>query len=549
MIRVLSTDVAAKIAAGEVIERPASVVKELVENAIDAGASRIDVDIAGGGVDHILVADDGVGIPSAEVGLAFQRHATSKLTSVEDLARVTTLGFRGEALPSIAAVADVCMVTRHASEAMGTEVLVSGGRVLSQEPAAREPGTTITVRDLFARLPVRRKFLRSRSAETSQVVQWVSQFCLAYPSIRFSLKSEGRELLGTAGRGDLRDAVAEVLGPEVARHMVPAEESLGPEVDGRTEVRVRVSGLVGDPSLHRPSRAGISIFVNGRWVRNRSLSHAVEEAYSTLVPTGRFPVVVLDVRVPPEDLDVNVHPQKTEIKFLRESLVYRCVQMAIRSALRSVVGFRWESDSSLDEDLRYGRGLARGADEGLVVLGQAARTYIIAEGNAGLYLIDQHAAHERVLLEQLRASMARQDSSQLLLQPAVVELDLRQASALADRLDDLRALGYMVEEFGPRSLLVRGVPAALAERDPLKALCEAADALADETSQQDWRERLSVLLSCKTAIRAGDVLSVEEMRALIGRLREAELCDTCSHGRPTAILLTHSQLEKEFGRR
>lgn len=549
MIRVLSSEVAAKIAAGEVIERPASVVKELVENAIDAGARKIDVDIAGGGVDHILVADDGVGIPSAEVGLAFQRHATSKLRSVEDLARVTTLGFRGEALPSIAAVAEVSMVTRHSAEPMGTEVLLSGGRVVSQKPAAREPGTTITVRDLFARLPVRRKFLRSRSAETSHVVQWVSQFCLAYPSVRFTLRSDGRELLSTAGRGDLRDAAAEVLGPDVARQMVQAEESAGMDVDGRREVRVRVSGLVGEPSLHRPSRSGISIFVNGRWVRNRSLSHAVEEAYSTLVPTGRFPVVVLDVRVPSEDLDVNVHPQKTEVKLLRESLVYRCVQMAIRGALRSVAGLRWGGEPGLDDSPQNGHGLARGAGEGLVVLGQAARTYIIAEGEAGLYLVDQHAAHERVLLEQLRASIARQDSSQLLLQPEVVELGLRQATALASRLDDLRALGFIVEEFGPRSLLVRGVPAALAERDPLKALCEAAGALADEAPQQDWRERLSVLLSCKTAVKAGDVLSVEEMRALIGRLREAELCDTCSHGRPTAILLTHTQLEKEFGRR
>ncbi len=544
-IRVMDPHLAAKIAAGEVIERPASVVKELVENALDAGARHVQVEIEGGGADRLLIADDGHGIAADEVELAFRRHATSKLRQESDLNALSTLGFRGEALPSIAAVADVVCSTRASSEAVGTELRIEAG-ALEQQPRARQPGTTMLVEGLFERFPARRKFLRARSAEAAACVAIVTPLALAFPDVQFTVLVDGREALRTPGNGVLRDAAVAVLGADAANNLIDLPLTT---LDGdRGEPVVAVSGVCAAGSYHRAGRSGVIVLVNHRPVVNRTLSFAVVEAYGSLVPVGRQPVAIVDVQVPPAEVDFNVHPSKLEVKLLRERAVYAGIQRALRAALATD---QWPvSTWSAGEDGASGEAL-----RDLRVLGQAGRTYVIAEGGAGLYLVDQHAAHERVLLETLSAALAGQVEQQLLLEPLVLDVPPEVVHLAVEAAADLAGLGFELEPFGPGQLLVRGVPGVLAERQPQRVLQESLSALASNSHgllvepHASWAERLAIVLACKSAVRAGDVLAVPEMESLLRRLGEAALCRTCAHGRPTAILLSHAQLAREFGRR
>jgi DNA mismatch repair protein MutL len=593
-IRVLPPSVAARIAAGEVVERPASVAKELVENALDAGARRVTVEAEGGGVTLLRVADDGCGVPAAEAPLAFARHATSKLADLEDLGRLTTFGFRGEALPSIAAVAEVSFLTRPADCAAGTLLRLRRGQLVEQRPAARAPGTTVTVEDLFGELPARRKFLKARGTEAGHVAQLLTQLALGRPDVRCELRIDGRQVLLTPGRGDAREALAAVYGPAAARAMLELADSTSDDPPTQPSAlsihhsslithhsAIRVAGYVGPPELHRGTRGGMTLFVNGRLVYSRSLLYAVEEAYHTLLPVGRHPLALLWIEVPPAEIDVNVHPTKQEVRFLRERAVFAAVQRAVRAAVGATAsipvvsgvsspagaaaspapGEAGAADGSAPPPAADApRGLWDGVDLPAVVsppprlaqlrvLGQVGLTYITAEGDAGLYLVDQHAAHERVLLEQLRRNAARRDRVQYLLEPQAVELSPTQAEALRGRGADLAELGFVVEDFGLRTLLLRAIPAALKPTTIARVLQETLDGLAEEGDAADWREQLCLLFACKTAVKAGQLLSHEEMRALLEQLDEAELGRTCAHGRPTAVLLTHGQLEREFGRR
>jgi DNA mismatch repair protein MutL len=541
VIRRLSPAVAARIAAGEVVERPASVVKELVENALDAGATRITVDIEGGGLTLVRVSDDGHGIEPGDLAVAFERHATSKLTSDYDLDRIATLGFRGEALPSIASVADVEVLTRIGAEPHAWSVTVRGGIVGEPMPATRTVGTTMSVVGLFADLPARRKFLRGRSGENGQIVSLVANLALGAPTVAVLLRLDGRRAIETSGDGDLPATVAAVHGRGVRDFLVEIEPDEG---DGD---RVEVAGCLGWGEATLPTRAGLTLLVNGRWVQSRALGYAVDEAYRTLIQVGRFPIAVLRLTVPPGDVDVNVHPRKSEVRLLHERAAFGAIQRAIRRTLAGLAGPRTttllESDGSgQSEDATLGW------TRGVRVLGQAGSTYIIAEGAAGIYLVDQHAAHERILFEQLSAAQAHGESQQALLEPAVVELPPRISVAVRGHLDALQGTGFEVEPFGDDALLVRAVPAALSGRNALDVLLRALNALADEAPTTDWRERLAILFACHSAVRAGDVLSAEEMAALVEQLGEADLCQACSHGRPTAILLSHHQLAREFGR-
>jgi DNA mismatch repair protein MutL len=563
-IRILPPIVAARIAAGEVVERPASVAKELLENALDAGARRVAVEVVDGGVTLLRVADDGCGVPAAEAPLAFARHATSKLVDLEDLARLTTLGFRGEALPSIASVAEVGFLTRAREEPTATLLRLRYGELVEQRRAARAPGTTVTVEDLFGAQPARRKFLKARATEAGHVAQVTTQLALARPDVAFALALDGRPALTTPGGGDARAALAAVYGAEVAAALLELPAAAASD-DG-----VRVRGYVSPSGLHRGTRGAITLVVNGRVVSARALLHALEEAYHTLLPVGRHPLALLWIAVPPSELDVNVHPTKQEVRFLREravcAAVYRAVQAAV-GASRAIPVVRaleppapeppapvvpataapaplWEPAPP-----EAAQPTARPRLGGLRVLGQVALTYITAEGAAGLYLIDQHAAHERVLLEQLRRTRPGGEQVQYLLEPQVVELTAAQAAALHGHLADLAALGFVVEAFGPRALLLRAIPAALRPTTIARVLQETCEALAHEAPATDWREAVCLLLACKTAVKAGQLLTLEEMRALLEQLDEAELGQTCAHGRPTALLLTHGQLEREFGRR
>jgi DNA mismatch repair protein MutL len=547
-IQVMDPHLAAKIAAGEVIERPASVVKELVENALDAGARHVRVEIEGGGAERILVADDGHGIAADEVELAFRRHATSKLRTETDLNALATLGFRGEALPSIAAVADVTCSTRCSGETVGMELRVEIG-ALSHGPVARSVGTTMTVEGLFGRFPARRKFLRARMAEAAACVQSVAPLALGYPEVQFTVLTDGREALLTPGDGDLRSTLVALLGADASDHLIEVPATTLEDESRRTVVEA--GGVCADGSYNRSGRSGVTVLVNRRPVQNRTLSYAVVEAYGSLVPIGRQPVAVVDLRVPPDEVDFNVHPSKLEVKLLRERAVYAAIQRALRAAL---AGSDWPVASWGSDDSKSGFDGSELLRE-LRVLGQAGKTYIIAEGASGVYLVDQHAAHERVLLESLRSAFAGRPEQQLLLEPLVLDVPASAVALASQAADELQQLGFALESFGPRQVLVRGVPALIVDRQPQRVVQETLVTLATNThglvieQHASWVERLALVLACKSAVRAGDELAQPEMESLLRRLSEATLCRTCAHGRPTAILLSHAQLEKEFGRR
>ncbi|HIC93054.1 MAG TPA: DNA mismatch repair endonuclease MutL [Anaerolineae bacterium] len=582
-IRVLPPEVAAKIAAGEVVERPASVVKELIENAIDAGATEIKIEVRQGGRRLIRVIDDGVGIPADEVELAFARYSTSKLTSVDDLARIGTLGFRGEALASIAAVSQLTMVTRCADEAVGTKVRLEGGTIVQRQKKGCPRGTVVTVENLFYNVPARLKHLRSQATERRHIDDLVYRYAMAFPELRFTLLNDGRITFQSTGSGNLFDVLIKVYGLEIARQMLKIEREMkeGPSFPSSPSSPL-VHGYISPPSLHRANRHHLTFFVNRRWVQDRMLSYAVSEAYHTLLPTGRYPIVVLNIELDPAAVDVNVHPTKREVKFLRSEEVFAAVQKAVRRALvegapiptvaiqptpewgrrRKLVEVgtrrgRWALEVQRTAEVEEPQPLEPGPPSfelaklpPLRVLGQMAQAYIVAEGPEGMYLIDQHAAHERVLYERLKAERAKMAvTSQALLEPLTIELSPQQAEALEESLDALASLGFDIEPFGGATFLVRAVPAVLAQGEVAEAIEELIADLAGEEIGESAEERALISLACHSAVRAGQTLSMAEMRELVRQLEETAMPRTCPHGRPTMIRLSKAQLEREFGRR
>jgi DNA mismatch repair protein MutL len=579
-IQRLAPDVAAKIAAGEVIERPASVVKELVENALDAAATRITVEATQGGLGLIRISDDGCGIAGDELPLAFERHATSKLLSEGDLARIASLGFRGEALPSIATVADVEIVSRPRGTPAGAYLKLQKGTVVASGPRGAPEGTIVTARNLFRRQPARLKFLRPAGSEAGRIAAVASHYALAYPEVAFTLRLDGRLSLQTPGSGDRREAVAAVYGAAAAPAMLPLPAADAAEY-------ANVSGLVSPPSLTRANRTYISLFINRRWVRSRTLTFAVEEAYRGLLMSGRFPIAVLDITLPPEELDVNVHPTKAEIRLRRERDVFAIVQRRVRRALidqspapeasaaswgaavsppasatRSAPILPASADSRFDPSrpsLRRPDAAGEGGPQEaapllsrlplLRAIGQVGATYVVAEGPEGMYLIDQHAAHERVLYERLLSKPAGQAEVQGFLQPVTVELAPHQEQALQAFAEALSGQGFSLEPFGERTYVLRAAPAAFPAQDAAQALLELLDTLAREEGPPDPRERVAASLACHAAIRAGQTLSPEEMRELVRQLEETQSPHACPHGRPTMIHLSADALAKEFRRR
>ena len=563
-IRVLAPDVAAKIAAGEVVERPLSVVKELVENSLDAGAARITIEVASGGIDLIRVTDDGQGIPPDELELAFYRHATSKILGVSDLEEVETLGFRGEALPSIAAVARVTLSSRVRDEEVGQEISLRWGQVVGKASTGRPPGTSVTVVGLFENVPARRKFLRTPAAEAARVGDLVSRLALAFPEVQFGLRVDGRETLLSPGNGSLADAVVAVYGLDLGQGLLEArwEE----DAEG-----YQASGYISTPSTHRANRSYMTFLVNRRLVQSRLLSYAVEQAYHGFLPERRFPVAVLNLRVPARELDVNVHPAKREVRFHRENRVFTAVQRAVRSALVSaspIPEIRLEREPAPTgvtrpfpflpaSPFREGaseetRQAEAPASAGMVlsylrVLGQVQSTYVVAEGPDGVYLIDQHAAHERVLFEEICERDGRQ--SQRLLEPVPIELTPGQEEMVRAQGELLARYGFLLEPFGDRTCLVRAIPAITSSRDPATALQEVLDLTSLQGMMKNQDETLAASIACHSAVRAGMALSAKEMEELIHRLEAAANPHTCPHGRPTILHLSASRLEREFGRR
>ncbi|MBX5455599.1 MAG: DNA mismatch repair endonuclease MutL [Thermogemmatispora sp.] len=709
-IRQLAPEVAAKIAAGEVVERPASVVKELIENSIDAGASQIRVDLIRGGLQLIRVSDNGCGIPAEELPLALARHATSKVSTVEDLESIRSLGFRGEALASIAAVAEVVLISRPRGAAQSAQVSACNGQISAVSSAASPEGTIVTVRNLFSAVPARLKFLKSRQTEVSHCLHLLQQYALAYPEIRFTVTSEGREVFTTPGDGQLATVLVQMYGPAVARQMVP----LGGQPADDPE-RPVISGYVSRPACYKSTRQYLSFFVNRRWVHSRLLIAAVEEAYRTLLLSGRHPLAVINIQVDPSQIDVNVHPAKTEIRFLRERRIYAELMRAVRRAvLEEAEAPSWQPaqrpassaaastdvvlaspepesspqsleeeavteeraaalvpDATAQEQSREGRastplagpaprkgpesgsslglrhafpldnpwltvseeergeraalqsrlwqshlrpqqgepargrraltavpaGSAEPAKSGteaeqepaasageeapslaaplapeevlvaaqpgprqehsrfpeLRVIGQLLQSYIVAEGRDGLYLIDQHAAHERIVLERMLAARQEQTSlAQILLTPLRLDLSPAELEAIEERLDDLRSLGFELEVLDHGQVLARAVPSVLAKQLSARSLQELLRELTapeHDGYSQTWEEHALANIACKAAIKANYFLTSSEMRELIDQLARTRAPFSCCHGRPTTIHFSAAALEREFGRR
>ena len=580
-IRVLAPDVAAKIAAGEVVERPSSVVKEIVENSLDAGATQITVEVKGGGIDLIRVTDNGRGIPADEVELAFQRHATSKVTAASDLDSIATMGFRGEALPSIAAVARVSLTTRSHDADSGREVHLKSGEMVRSGPRGCPQGTTVAVQGLFEDLPARRKFLKSPSGESARISDLVSRYALAFPEIKFSLLVNGRNTLASPGSGSLADALVSVYGVQTAGSLL--EVSWDGPGDG-----YGVRGFISSPSLHRANRSYITFLVNRRWIQSPLLSFALGESYQGFLPERRHPVAVLNLSVPPGDVDVNVHPSKRELRFRQDDKIFSALQRAVRAALVSespvpeirlasspLSGERWPQTRwsqpssvgvsrppppSADSKQRLGMSLdfpSRSASPGPVdvmaslrVLGQVRNTYLVAEGQEGLYLIDQHAAHERVLFEKVSREVSdRVPQAQSLLEPEAVELSPGQEELVQASMGLMERYGFVLEPFGERTYLLRAIPSVVKDPTPGKALLEVLDLMAYEGLLKEQEGALAASIACHSAVRAGMALDQRKTEELLRQLESCESPHTCPHGRPTMIHLSSHQLEREFGRR
>ena len=577
-IHLLSSEVASQIAAGEVIERPASEVKELMENALDASAKNVAISIAEAGRKLIEVADDGSGIASDELALAVSRHATSKLSRADDLFHISTLGFRGEALASIGSVSRMTITSKIEKSKAGAKIRVEGGREGKVESIGAPTGTVVRVEDLFYNVPARLKFLKTDVTERRAIDALVARYALAYPNVRFRLSEDNSITLQTSGDGDRRAILAALYGVESAKQLL--------EVNAEEE-NIKCSGYVSAIALTRSNRKDITFFINGRWVQDTPLTTALIQAYHTLLMVGRYPMGAVFIEIAPEEVDVNVHPAKAEVRFRNQDKVFGFVQRAVRRGLLAYspvptvapslwgtrsessqqVGLDWtiaHDDSAESRELGFGN-RESGIDQPsnietttfnkvplLRLIGQIGATYLVAEGPDGLYLIDQHAAHERVLFEKL---MAQHDQkkipSQSLLTPAVVTLPPQSAKALESQLSVLGQFGFEVEEFGTNTFQVRSMPSLFSGSNPSVALRAIVEDFEEDESplQNEIEKKLAARVCKRMAVKGGQTLSAEEQRALLLDLERCDSPRTCPHGRPTMIHLSVEMLERQFGRK
>jgi DNA mismatch repair protein MutL len=601
-VRLLDPHLVNQIAAGEVVERPAAALKELVENSLDAGAGRIEIDLIDSGRSLIRVADDGSGMNPDDARAALQRHATSKISSAEDLISVRTLGFRGEALPSIASVSRLSLET--ATEHGPRFLIRAEGGALVEEPSISGPkGATISVEDLFYNTPARLKFLKSDTTELGNCLDVVSRLAIAHPSVAIRLRHNGQAAFETNGSGDSLEAIAQVWSRDLARGLAEVDvEAAG----------IRVTGFVSPPHLTKPTRAFQFLCVNGRPVRTRALTAAIDLAYRDLTPERRYPVVAINLEIDPSRIDVNVSPTKTEVKFQHEGAAFEAIRIAVRGALMAhgmmpAIGGVAAANSALEAaqaplasgswalglqagetaasvmlqqftapesalaetPIQLPSGSALGDPiagsllsterypfaellDGLRVIGQAMVTFIIAETKRGLILVDQHVAHERIIYEYLcglRGPTAIE--RQPLLVPQTVTFDRRSAVLLRERLDEIQRLGFDLEPFGGESYVVRSAPAALRGKDPVKLLNDVVDELVESTTSRrltPTREQIWIMTSCKMAVKAGDPLSLAEMEKLIVDLASTENPYLCPHGRPITATLDANALLRLFKR-
>jgi len=593
-VRELSNSLIDQIAAGEVVERPASVVKELVENALDAGATRLRVEVRGGGADWIAVTDDGSGMSAEDARMALRRHATSKIAAIGDLERIATYGFRGEALPAIASVSDLRLRSRRRGAPAAVELRVEAGVIVDERESGAPEGTRVEVADLFGSVPARRKFLKSAGTEWGHCADWLARAALALPSVHFDIYRDERKALIWPATQDPLDRTAAVIGETDAAAFVPVD---------LTEGAYSLHGHVSRPDRHRSTMAGIYLFVNNRPVRDRVLQHALVEVYRDVLPRGRFPTAVLFLEVPREAVDVNVHPAKWEVRFADPKAPHRLVRHAVRDAIgtrawiagaaisspaptggapaiRSAPTGGGTADAPSDwvfagprssgaavvadlpglEPARPSSGGERVRFSEMRLMGQFLANYLLLENEAQLLLVDQHAAHERVLYERIRAEWIESGvASQGLLVSTAVRLEPQGLAALIECRDALGRLGFDVDAFGENTVAVRAVPALLADRDPAvlirnlaDALCESevgADALRIETRALEAADRIFASLACHSARRKGDHLDATEQRALLEAVDAIPWAPTCPHGRPVAVPIDVAEIERRFGRR
>ena len=582
-IKQLGEEIINKIAAGEVVERPSSVVKELIENSIDAGADEIVVEVEDGGIGVIRVRDNGEGIDKSDVRLSFERHATSKILSEKDLSSIASLGFRGEALSSIAAVSKVTMTTRTEYDLEGTRVEAVGGVVSSVDGCGSPKGTIVGVEDLFFNTPARKKYLKSVSVEYSRIADIVQRYILCYPSVGFKLYNFGKLALNSPKSSTMLDSIADVYGKEIAKDMIRVDHSGG---------SVKVFGYISKPALTRSDRGYQSIFVNGRFVRNKLVTNAVYDAYHTLLMSQRHPVFVLKLDIDFSSVDVNVHPSKIEIKFVDESYLYNAVYEAVKDTLKKQdfvrdVPVSKEFDKSVAnfagkiaevfEDKGAGGGRKKvsqfskykvhkdnqsqlldppsGAEDiedlPLRVIGQVALTYILCEDDDGLVLVDQHAAEERVLYEQFMAKFFDSSKVQVLVSPVRLALSTKDVAVLEENISVLRDLGFDIEEFDASSYVLRSVPSffgVVETKEKVVDLLGEFSGIKKGLSVEKRREEIIVRMSCRAAIKAGKELNMVEMKKLISQLFGCDNPYSCPHGRPTIVRLNHYELEKMFKR-
>ena len=585
IINLLDEKTINKIAAGEVIEKPASIVKELVENSIDAGSTQIEVDVTGGGIEYIKISDNGCGIDPSDMDFAFLRHATSKLKNETDLNSINTLGFRGEALASIASISKVEMMSKPSDKETGYTIVIEGGKLLKKEQCGCPNGTIITVTNVFYNTPARLKFLKSVQRETIYITNIIQNLALSNTHISFKYRNNGKLIIATKGDGDLKSVILEIYGKGTVNNIYHIECS--------TEI-AKIEGYIGNSNIAKGTRNNQSCFINGRYVKNKTISAAVETAYKSMITVNKFPFYVLNLYCNPEFVDVNVHPAKAEIKFQDEQAVFKCVYNCIRNVLVKDINISDEEnipnkfenikkveytqqelnfpepkiyehedkgsitqpnlssyDKVEDKNNDINENVTRVPKFGpLSIIGQVHFTYIIAEDENSMYIIDQHAAHERVYFEKyLTAYNSTKLHSQKLIVPVIIELSPGEKYAVTENKNLFEKLGYEIEDFGGNSVSLRSVPVIFGNPDIKQLFNEILNNIMSETKgKTSIVERNIYTMACKSAVKAGDKLNYTEMKELIDNLRVCDNPFNCPHGRPTIIKVTEEELEKKFKR-
>lgn len=586
VIRILDQNVANQIAAGEVVERPVSIIKELVENSLDAGARSITVEIADGGISFIRVTDDGSGMSEIDARLAVIRHATSKIASADDLNRIATLGFRGEALPSIAAVSKFTLITRLRESSLGVNLCMQAGEIIDVSEAGADAGTSVTVTDLFFNTPARRKFLKTPAAEASHIQLAIIRLALSRPDIAFRFINNDRLALSTPGGSSIQEVLGCLYGHQVLAELLPISPRDG---------LVRVGGCIGKPSIIKSSRQWQTFIVNGRIISNRMLSKALDNAFHSLLPHSGFPLAALTINLPTEDVDVNIHPQKSEVKFRDERSVYSAVYKAVTdvlaqakqphsfaapfladrqtnqynkpiipqsqlqfssvpqieqplSVIRENLTERVDIAAVTVPPLSYASSEAE-AENQLQALGQIENCYIVARGIDGLYVVDQHAAHERILYDKLQQSMGRSHAQKLLI-PLVMNLDPLESRAIAEAEVVLQELGFMLESIGPETFRLTEMPADVTVKEAEELLKEALRLIGElrDPSPAALRHAYLQTAACKAAVKSGDLLNMRQLQAILDELCKTEHPFACPHGRPAMVRFGGEELRKMFKR-